>query len=152
MKAKETNTQKAELYLNGRWQQQRDYYSKQASRNKHWHQSLVVFGTIGALLVPVLLNISAIPKLIPTVVSVLVSIALALDSLYHFGDNWRSFRQTLEALKQERIYFEAGIGSYVQEENAFTMLVENCEAIMQDEGKHFFEYHRVKRQETGMST
>ena len=28
-----------------------------------------------------------------------VSVALALESVYHYGDNWRSFRQALEALR-----------------------------------------------------
>ena len=55
-------TNKAEQYLKGRWQQQRDYYSKQSARNKHWHQNLLVFSTIGALIVPVLLNIAEVPN------------------------------------------------------------------------------------------
>src|SRR5260370_29131381 len=105
-------TNKAEQYLNGRWQNQRDYYSRQSARNKCWHQYLLVFSTIGALIVPVLLNLAEVPKLVPTVLSVLVSSALALDNVFHFRENWRIFRQTLEVLKQERIYFEAGIGPY----------------------------------------
>ncbi len=140
-----TNT--AERYLNGRWQQQRDYYSKQSARNKLWHQYLLVFSTVGALIVPVLLNIPNVPKLVPTILSVLVSVALALDNVYHFGDNWRSFRQTLEELKVERVYFEAGISPYADAQAAFQLFVEKCEAIMRAEGKSYFEQYKSKKQD-----
>ena len=138
-------TEKAEAYLIGRWQQQRDYYSKQSARNKRWHQTLLLFSTIGALVVPVLLNVAETPKWVPTILSVLVSVALALDNVYHYGDNWRSFRQTLEALKQERVFFETGIGSYVESQTAFPLFVEKCEEIMRGEGTSYFERHQAKK-------
>jgi len=141
-------TDKAEAYLNGRWQQQRDYYSKQSARNKRWHQTLLLFSTIGALVVPVLLNIAEIPKWVPTILSVLVSVALALDNVYHYGDNWRSFRQTLEALKQERIFFETGIDPYADTRTAFPLFVEKCEEIMRGEGTSYFERHQAKKHDT----
>ena len=47
-------TNKAETYLNGRWQQQRDYYSKQSTRNKRLHQNFLLFSSVSALVVPVL--------------------------------------------------------------------------------------------------
>ncbi len=40
---------KAEQYLKGRWQQQRDYYSRQSARNKRWYQSLLLFSTVALL-------------------------------------------------------------------------------------------------------
>ena len=52
----------AEQYLKERWQPQRDYYSRQSARNKRWYQRLLLFDTVGALVVPVLLNIANAPK------------------------------------------------------------------------------------------
>jgi len=138
---------KVDQYLNGRWQQQRDYYSKQSARNKQWYQRLLLFGTVGALVVPVLLNIAEVPKVVPTILSVLVSVALALESVYHFGDNWRSFRQALEALKEERVLFDAGVAPYTDPQTAFPLFVERCEDIMRTEGKSYFERHKSKKQE-----
>ncbi len=140
-------TTQAEQYLTGRWQQQRDYYSKQSARNKQWHQNLLVFSTIGALIVPVLLNISEVPKVVPTILSVLVSVALALENVYQYGDNWRSFRQALEALKVERVLFEASVDPYMDQHTAFPLFVERCEEIMQIEGKSYFERFKSKKQE-----
>ena len=85
----------------------------------------------------------------PTILSVLVSVALALDNVFHFGENWRSFRQTLEALKQERVYFETGIGSYADTQTAFPLFVQTCEEIMQAEGKSYFERDKSKKHNAG---
>ena len=139
-------TSKVEQYLKERWQQQRDYYSRQSARNKRWYQNLLLFSTVGALVVPVLLNISGVPKWVPTLLSVLVSVALALESVYHYGDNWRSFRQALEALKEERVLFEAGVDPYANPQTAFPLFVERCEDIMRIEGKSYFEWHKTKKQ------
>jgi len=141
----QSQVNKAEHYLTGRWQQQREYYSKQSARNKQWHQNLLLFSTVGAIAVPVLLNLAEVPKLVPTILSVLVSVALALDNVYHFGDNWRSFRQTLEALKQERVYFDAGIEHYTDAQTAFPLFVQRCEEITQAEGKVYFEKFKAKK-------
>jgi hypothetical protein len=141
-------TTKAEEYLNGRWQKQRDYYSKQSARNKQWHQNLLVFSTIGALIVPVLLNIAEVPKWVPTILSVLVSVALALENIYHFGDNWMSFRQALEALKVERVLFDANVDPYTDQQTAFPLFVDRCEDIMRTEGKSYLERYQSKKQET----
>src|SRR6266849_7279602 len=141
-------TDKAEQYLNKRWKEQREYYSKKSARNKRWHQFLLVFSTVSALTVPVLLNLTEVPKLVPTILSVLVSVALALDNVFHFGENWRIFRQTLEALKQERVYFEAGVEPYTDAQTAFPLFVQTCEEIMQAEGKIYFEKHKSKQHDT----
>jgi hypothetical protein len=136
-----------EPYLNERWQQQRDYYSRQSARNKSWHQSLLLFSTVGAIIVPVLLNITAVPKLLPTALSVLVAVAIALDTVYHFGDNWRAFRQALEALKRERVYYENRVGPYADTDTPFSLFVQTCEAIVSEESKSYFEIHRPQKRE-----
>jgi len=141
----------AEQYLKGRWQEQRDYYSRQSARNKRWYQRLLLFSTVGALVVPVLLNIANVPTLAPTILSVLVAVALALESVYHYGDNWRSFRQALEALKEERVLFETGVDPYVDPQTAFALFVRRCEAIMRTEGKSYFELYQSKKPEAHSS-
>ena len=138
---------KEEQYLNGHWQSQRDYYSKQSKRNKRWHQGLLVISSIGAIIVPVLLNTPEVPKVVPTILSLLVSAALALDNIYHFGDNWRTFRQTLEGLKQERVFFDAGVEPYADPQTAFPLFVRTCEALMGEEKKRYFERYKPKRKD-----
>ena len=99
-----------------------------------------------------LLNIAEVPKLVPTILSILVSVALALDNVYHYGDNWRSFRQTLEALKQERIFFETGIDPYQDPQTAFPLFVEKCEEVIRGEGKSYFEKYQAKKHDASTHT
>lgn len=127
-----------EKYLNERWQQQRDYYSKQSARNKRWHQSLLVFTAVGAIAVPILLNIPEVPKWVPTILSGLVAAATAIENVYHFGDNWRNFRQTLEMLKRERALFDAGVGPYKDPRVAFDRFVKTVEDLIAIETARYF--------------
>src|SRR5687767_1540821 len=96
------NMTKEETYLQERWQKQRDYYSKQSAENKRRHQGLQLFITLGAIAVPIILNIPAVSPVFPTILSGLIAAAAALENVFHYGDNWRNYRQTLEALKRER--------------------------------------------------
>jgi Protein of unknown function (DUF4231) len=68
--------------------------------------------------------------------------------VYHYGDNWRSFRRALEVLKEERVLFEAGVDPYANPQTAFPLFVERCEDIMRTEGKSYFEWHKTKKQGT----
>ena len=138
-----TQGSKEEDYLQGRWQSQKDYYSNQTKLYKFWHQAFLLISTIGALFVPVLLGFSQIPKVLPIVISLIVSSALALDNAFHFGDNWRSFRQTLEALKRERVYFDAGIEPYTNTHTAFQLFVRKNEDLMGKEGTEYFEVRKA---------
>jgi hypothetical protein len=141
---------KVQNYLDDRWQKQRDYYSKQARWNKFWHQWLLAFGAVGAVLVPVLLNLPQVPVLIVTILSLLVSIVIALDSIFHYGDNWKVFRQTTESLKRERILFDNQLDPYddLDAEKNFAKFVIRCEEITNLEGKQYFEIHKLNEKLT----
>lgn len=137
-----TQGSREDQYLQGRWKEQKEYYEQRAQIYKLWHQIFLLVGTIGALLVPVLLSFSAVPKLLPVIISLFVSISLALDNTFHFRDNWRSFRQALEALKRERVYFDTGIEPYADAQTAFHLFVQKNENIIGKEEEGYFEIHK----------
>jgi Protein of unknown function (DUF4231) len=129
---------KEETYLQERWQKQKDYYSKESDENKTRHLGLQLFVTLAAIAVPILLAIPAVPPVIPTILSGLVAGATALENVFHYGDNWRNYRQTLEGLKRERALFDARAGSYDDPKKAFTRFVERVEALVSEETMRFF--------------
>ena len=137
---------KEETYLEERWQKQRDYYSKQSAQNKRWHQGVQFFIAIGAIAVPILLSISEVPKPFPTILSGLIAGAAALENVYRYGDNWRSYRQTLEALKRERALFVARAGVYGEPANAFPLFVERVESLLSEETMRYFPEEASKAQ------
>jgi hypothetical protein len=140
------NITKEEAYLQDRWQSQKDYYSKQSAQNKRMHQRIQLFITIGSIAVPILLSIAEVPKLIPTILSGLIAAAAALESVYHYGDNWRNYRQTLEALKREKALFSARAGSYKDLPNAFGLFVERVESLLSEETMRYFPEEASKAQ------
>lgn len=142
----ENITTKEETYLQERWQTQKDYYSKQSAQNKRWHQRVQLFVTIGAIAVPILLSIPEVPKVFPTILSGLIAAAAALESVYHYGDNWRNYRQTLEALKREKALFTASAGSYVDPAKAFPRFVERVESLLSEETMRYFPEESSKAQ------
>ncbi|HYN90229.1 MAG TPA: DUF4231 domain-containing protein [Ardenticatenaceae bacterium] len=133
---------KEEIYLQQRWQSQRDYYSAKSAFYKRWHHGLQLFIALGAIAVPVILNIAQVPQLVPTILSALVAGAAALENVYRFGDNWRNFRQTLEGLKREKVMYDAGAGPYRETDNAFALFVERVESLISEETKVYFPEER----------
>jgi len=127
-----------EQYLQERWLSQREWYSKKSTWNKRWHQGLQLFIALGAIAVPVILNIAEVPKVVPTILSGLVAAAAAVENVYHFGDNWRNFRQTLEALKREKALFDAGGGPYKNHDTAFARFIERVEGLIAEETTRYF--------------
>ncbi len=76
------------------------------------------------------------------IVSVLVAVAAAIENVFHFGDNWRNYRQALEALKREPALFDAKVGAYADPQTAFATFVERCEGIMAQETGSYFDAHK----------
>jgi hypothetical protein len=133
------------------WQGQREYYSKRSKTYKRNYYSLVLFSTIGAIIVPILIVTPDIPKIWPTILSGLVSISIAVENLFHYGDNWRSFRQTLESLRRERVLFDTCIGVYAEAQDPFILFVQRSDAIMNTETTLYFEINRQPSQNSKAS-
>jgi len=121
---------------------QRKYYSDRSKQYKRNYQGFLIFSAVGALLVPVLIATPEVPKILPTVLSALVSIAIAVENIFHYGDNWRTFRQTLEGLRQEQILYDNHVGPYVDAEEPFMLFVERTMTIMNSENSIYFEVNR----------
>jgi uncharacterized protein DUF4231 len=139
----ETKEEKYLTYLKG----QKKYYSDRSKKYKRYYQGLLLFSSIGALIVPVLI-VTDIPKIIPTILSALVSIGIAVENLFHFGDNWRIFRQTLEGLRQEQVLYDNHVGPYVDALDPFKLFVERTMTIMNSETTIYFEINKQKDQDS----
>lgn len=133
-------------YLKERLNEQLKYYSRKASYNKIWHLSLQVIIGLGAIAVPFLIGFNWVSQWIPPVLSILVAAATAVENIFKFGNNWRNFRQTEEALKQQRFLFEARAGRYRRSKDPFTLFVETCEGVMAQETQRFFSAEEKREQ------
>jgi hypothetical protein len=124
----------AEEYIAHRVDQFREWYDGKAVYAKNRYLRIRVIAVAGAVLVPVVAN--AIPehpdltRYSTTILSLIVSLAVALDSVFHFGDQWKNYRSTEQFLSREKFLFSTGDGPYKEMDpaKAFMLLVERCEA------------------------
>ena len=124
----------ADEYIAKRLDQFQSWYDGKAIHAKSRYLRIRVIAVVGAVLVPVAANaLPAFPdvtRALTTVLSLIVSLAVALDSVYHFGDQWKNYRSTEQFLSREKVLFLTGEGPYkdMETEKAFILLVERCEA------------------------
>src|ERR1700730_10533978 len=92
----------AEDYIKQRVDQFRVWYDGKAVSAKLVYMRIRFTAVVGAVLVPVLANIriSDYERIATTFVSLVVSIAVALDSVFHFGDQWKNYRSTEQFLSR----------------------------------------------------
>jgi hypothetical protein len=130
----------AEDYIQARVLQFIGWYDKKAVSAKSAYLKLRTASVVGALIVPIAANLSFtgydIYKTgVITVLSLLVSISVALDGVYHFGDQWKNYRSTEQFLSREKVLFQTGEGPYrgLAPDDAFLLFVERCEGQIASE-------------------
>ena len=121
-----------EEYINKRLTDQANWYNGKAAYYKRRFFVFRVLASVGAILVPVAANVIPdfqISKYVTTLTGLMVSIAVAVDTIYRFGDQWKNYRSTEQFLSRERFLFQTGEGPYKTSdaEEAFVLLVERCE-------------------------
>ncbi|MGM4962091.1 DUF4231 domain-containing protein [Tardiphaga sp. 1201_B9_N1_1] len=125
----------AEAYISERVEQYSGWYDKKAVRAKSAYLRIRVVSAVSALIVPILANLNfgdydrfKTPSI--TLVSLIVSVAVALDSIYHFGDQWKNYRSSEQFLRREKFLFRTGEGPYKEfnSQDAFILFIERCEA------------------------
>jgi uncharacterized lipoprotein NlpE involved in copper resistance len=123
-------------YLEHRWYSQWSFFDKKASENKNRYYRTQLIVGIGSVTVPVLVGINAqgiagsVLYFVTVFVSLAVAMATAVESLYTFGDNWRSYRSAAEDLHQEKSLYDVKAGRYANNAQAFMRFVERCEEII----------------------
>ena len=127
-------------YLEDRWKNQKEYYSKHSSINKTWHERLQMITMGGSALVPVLIIIEVplLKEYAPIVLSLIVTVTTGLERIKKYGERWRAFRLASEALKRERALYEANAGRYRRSTDPARLFAERCEDIIAAEVGMYF--------------
>lgn len=117
-------------YINERFNSSIKWYDKEAGKAKTSYLRLRLVAVIGGALVPVLINIE-LPylQLVTTVISLLVLLAVSIDSVFHYGEQWSSYRSTEQFLRREYYLFTVNEGPYraLDDELSFQLFVERIE-------------------------
>jgi hypothetical protein len=125
-----------ERYLNERLEQYRSWYDKKAVTSKSRYLKMRGFTVIAGGLVPVLANIPELSvhgypliRILLTIVSLLVVVAVSLESVLHYREQWKNYRSTEQFLGHERFLYESSVGPYrdLSVSDAFQLLVQRSE-------------------------
>ena len=135
------------FYLENRWYGQWQFYDSKASFNKKWYFRLQFIIVVFSVIVPVLVGfgpslatalanvwpnvaVRTIIDILTVLLSLMVAVAAAVEGLFGYGDNWRTYRTAAEDLSQEKYMFDVGAGNYVGNANPFAHFVERVEDII----------------------
>jgi hypothetical protein len=124
-----------EDYIEQRLENQIKWYSAKSATNQKKHKYWQVVKIVSALLITTLSIIVDKYREITIVIGVLAAFIVFIESfvkIFNYEKLWLQYRTTSERLKREKLLFQTKSKPY-DGEDAFTQLVEQCEAIMQNE-------------------
>lgn len=124
-------------YLKSRYEKQVAWYSNKSALNKRWFLGVSIYIVIISTIVPILMLVLdtsfLATKLFIAVLSSTVAIAVGINNLLKFQDNWISYRTTSETLKKERSFFLGHVGDYAQASDKEALFIERVEATISRE-------------------
>ena len=142
-------------YIEHRWYSQWSYFDAKATENKNRYYRTQLIVVIGSVAVPVLVGITSpnqdvqrVLSMITVIISLSVAMSAALESLYTFGDNWRSYRSAAEDMHQEKSLYDVKAGRYSDAPQAFMRFVERCEEIIAQQNGRWIQSQEKAAEQT----
>jgi hypothetical protein len=106
-------------FLRARWLEQVIWMDKKAWESVLRHNVLRLTTIIGGVIVPALVSWNVgdsagadLIKTLTVIVSLVVAMSAAVEEFFHYGERWRHYRRTVEALKSEGWQFFQLSGPY----------------------------------------
>jgi hypothetical protein len=127
--ATEYSARTADEYLRTRVDYKTEAYRAKGERYRWSYLIMASLGAVAAAAVPVLINLKNVPSIYPTLLSLLVTVLVSLEGIFHFREHWKNYDLMKSFLRQEACLFQAGAGAYRGQEPsvAFSLLVERVE-------------------------
>ena len=124
-------------YIEQRLDNQMRWYSDKSVVNQRKYKRWQVIKIVTALLITILSLLSIkYDEYIPYVVGLLGAFIIFIESfvkIFDYKKLWISYRITSENLKKEKLLFKTKSHPYKNESEAFDLLVQRCESIMENE-------------------
>lgn len=109
-------------FLRARWLEQVIWMDEKAWSSVFRHNILRLTTIIGGVIVPALVSWNVgvgvgadLVKTLTVIVSLVVALSAAVEEFFHYGERWRHYRRTVEALKSEGWQFFQLSGPYANQ-------------------------------------
>ena len=132
-------------YFQQRLDDQIDWYDRKSGSNQRAFKRLRLVEILTAAPIPVLAGFSQGSwsfALATGIAGMIVTVIAGILALYRFQENWREYRATSEALKQEKFLYLARARPYDSERH-FETLVQRVETLLSRETTQWTEAMRV---------
>lgn len=129
-------------FLRSRWLDQMFWFEDKAGQNQRRYYGLRLVTIAAGVVVPALVGVNVRESVSSDLawvifgLSLAVALAAALDGFFRFGERWRNYRRTAEALKSQGWLFlqlagpYAGFGSHTK---AYPVFAAQIEAVIQQD-------------------
>lgn len=124
-------------YVKSRVDDQIIWMEGKSAYNQKKYKQYKVAEIITAAAIPFLAGVQDEKNKLAIVIGLLGVVLVVLNGLqqlYKYHENWINYRTTVEILQREKILFETKTGPY-SEAGAFTLFVQNFEALLANENK-----------------
>ena len=124
-----------EEYLATRLDFKTNAYTLKGDRYRWSYLATASVAAISAAAVPVLINLKDVPSIVPTLLSLLVTILVSVEGIFHLREHWKNYDLMKSFLRQEACLYQARAGLYRDQtdEAAFVLLVERVEEAIAKE-------------------
>lgn len=118
-----------EAYLRTRVDFKIEAYRSKGQMYRWCYLTSATLSCIAAAIVPVLINWKDMPPLYPTLLSLLVTILVGIEGIFHWRDHWKNYDLMKSFLREESYLYQAGAAAYRGKtpSAAFTLFVERIE-------------------------
>jgi len=130
-------------FFHSRWLDQLLWFEKKSRHNQKRYYALRLITIAGGIVVPAIVSLNVRQDSVATGlawatfgVSLVVALSAALESFFHYGERWRTFRRTSEALKALGWQFFELAGPYAGYRThtaAFPVFVAQVELLVQQD-------------------
>ena len=123
-------------YVKERYEDQVEWYSKSATKNKKWYRRYQVVIAVLSAVVTVTVAFGMNDDggsgwhIASLIASAAVTLLVTLQKTLRFHDNWVEYRTTAEDLKKERHYYDFLCGDYATAESPDKLFVERVEELI----------------------
>lgn len=134
-------------FLRGRWLDQLLWFEKKSGYNQRRYFILRLATIVGGVIVPAVVSLNVREGRVTAglawatfALSLVVALSAALEGFFSYGERWRSFRRTSEALKTHGWQFFELAGPYAQSathSEAFPAFTAHVETMIQQDVEAF---------------
>ncbi len=122
-----------EEYITQRVKPRCKWYDGRALRYKRLYLLTQYAGAVISVSLVVLIHVEAIPRLLLASLAALVAVAVSVDGIGQFGNQWRLYRMTAEAIERELQLYLNVAGTYATVQDREGTFVRQIEALLSSE-------------------